>query len=199
MTSRQQGQSRAARRTPPSRVRVALASLALTCIMGTATGSLPERPLPPEFAFASDSLAPVMHDPARAPWVLSRLTPIIARFPNTAGFRLIRFHALASSGASATVLTSLTDSLVDGRYPTGRVDPPGDLQKAHHCYYLAEILLSRREALNWAETYARRAVRYAYVLDTQFRIDCDELLLRVRRVRTQAKVSPEPGTAHHAR
>ena len=145
-----------------------------------------EEPLPPEFQFASDSLFPVMRDPARAHWVLERLTPIIAKFPNHAPFRQIKFWGLANTGAPVGLLTALTDSLIGGVFPTGRRDPPGWLQRAHHCLELAQVLFARREALPTAESYLQKAMRYKESTPPSLRTTCEDLLARIRRAQGKA-------------
>jgi hypothetical protein len=142
------------------------------------------RPIPPEFKFASDSLFPVMHDPARASWVLDRLRPVLAKYPNNAPFRQIKFWALANTGAPAVALAALTDSLVAGVFPSGRREPPGRLQQAHHCFELGQVLFARRDSLTMAESYLRRAIRcLGPTYAPSFREDCEDLLRQIGRAK----------------
>ena len=142
--------------------------------------SVREPPLPPEFRFASDSLFPVMKDSSRASWVLEKLQPILAKYPRHAPLRQVKFWALAVSGAPVATLWALTDSLVDGVYPVGSLEPPGRLQQAQHCLEFAQVLLDRGEGLQVAESYARRAMQFADPTQPLRRAEGAELLARVR-------------------
>lgn len=160
--------------------------LALCCAWSSSLDARPawshvaERPLPKEFQFASDSLFPVMHDPARSLWLLEKLRPILAKFPNHAPFRQLKFWGLANSGAPVSDLVALTDSLVAGMFPSGRREPPGDLQRATHCLELAEVLIARREDLTIAESYVRQAQRFKLPWQGDVRARCDADLKAIR-------------------
>jgi hypothetical protein len=142
--------------------------------------------MPPEFKLASDSLFSAMHDPARAPWVLERLRPILAKFPNHAPFRQIEFWALANTGASVATLAALTDSLIGGVSASGR-EQPGRLQQATHCLELGQVLFARRESLAMAESYVRRAIQHLEPTHpASLREACEDLLAQIARARDAA-------------
>ena len=101
-------------------------------------------------------------------------------------FRQIKFWGLANTGAPVGLLTALTDSLIGGVFPTGRRDPPGRLQRAHHCLELAQVLFARREALPTAESYLQKAMRYKESTPPSLRTTCEDLLARIRRAQGKA-------------